>query len=337
MIDQSATQVAAADEAAAEWLLRHDGPMSDAERNEFLAWLAESPVNAAAWSDAQTMWASFDHEPDPLLASMLGSARSMRRPTWRPPAFQGAAMAASILLCLGVLGWQGDLPGVRLQPPSVSAAAGERYEAGSRRSEIALRDGSRVMLDAHSSIRVRLSDDRRDIELVEGDAFFRVAHDSRRPFVVAAEGRTVTATGTAFAVSVSTDRLAVVLEQGTVTVAGNGSEDAKLMPGQQFAASKGQAGAVTSVDVDGALAWRTGYVELHDATIEDAVRRMNRYASKPVVVGDKGAGDLRVTGRFRTDDPSRFVQTLSELYPVRIRRGANGSLEIISASRRKGY
>lgn len=328
---------AAADDAAAKWLLLHEGLLSDAEAKRFEEWLAQSPINAEAWRHAQSVWASFDEEPDPLLLSIQHSARTMRRPAWRVLPTRGIAMAASILLCLGLVGWgAGVIPGQKTQAPIAVAGDAERYEAGAKRTEVVLRDGSRVLLDAHSAISVRETSSRRDIALLDGQAFFRVIHDTTRPFVVAASGRTVTATGTAFAVSVLSDTMSVVLEEGTVTVASQTSPAvSKLTPGQSFVASGGRDGVVSEVDVAGVLSWRTGYIELHNVTIGEAVERMNRYSKTPVTVGDAQAGALRITGEFRTDDPIRFVEALSEMYPIRIRRGQGGAVAIVSVKNRK--
>lgn len=327
---------AAADDAAAEWLLLHDRLMSDSETARFEAWLGASPENAEAWDHARAVWASFDDAPDPLLVSIQQSARAMR-PAWRVLPVQGVAMAASILLCLGVFAWNsGVLPGRDDHPAVPVAALSQRYDAGPKRREVTLADGTRVTLDARASISVRQTAGRRDVALLDGQAFFRVVHDASRPFVVSANGRTVTATGTAFAVAVISSRLSVVLEEGSVTVASeSGAALARLRPGQAFEATEAQNGEVTDVDVGEALAWRSGYVELHNVSIGEAVARMNRYTATPVTVGDGAAGALRVTGQFRTDDPIRFVETLSELYPVRIKRNQSGSVSIVSVKTRK--
>lgn len=320
-----------ADDEAAEWLLRHDDELDAAGAARFEDWLA-APVNRAAWVNAQTMWADFDLEPDPLLVSIQQSARFLRRPLWRSMQFQGVAMAASILMFFGFIAWNQTMD---TSPRSSAVAAADdaiRFSAGTKRREIALADGSHVLLDARSMISYREAGRRREVEVVAGQAYFQVFHDASRPFVVAAAGRTVTATGTAFSVSLIEGRMVVVLERGGVTVErdGNGKVD-RLTPGQTFIAAQGQRGRVQRVDVEAALAWRTGYLELHNVSIAEAVERMNRYAPRPVTIGDAQTGALRISGQFRTDDPERFVETLSELYPVRIRRDSSGSMQIVSS------
>jgi transmembrane sensor len=207
-----------------------------------------------------------------------------------------------------------------------------RYSSGAKRQEVALSDGSRVLLDARSTIAFRRAAGRRDVTLIEGQAYFQVAHNAVGPFVVTARSHSVTATGTAFSVSLMKQKLVVVLERGAVVVASGPSDQRQaLLPGQSYTQVGGSAGKIAQVDVDEMLAWRNGYIALHNVTVAEAVEQMNRYAQSPVLIGDAQAGALRVTGRFRTDDPVRFVDTLAELYPVQVRRTSHGAIEIVSS------
>jgi transmembrane sensor len=323
-------------DAAAAWLMAHDRGLSDAEARDFAAWLEASASNQEAWADAAGLWNSFDREPDDLLASLHAEALSARpsRLRWAPA--WGMAAAAAIALSIGIGSW-------RLWEPAAvpdampQLATAKIYSAGASRTELALADGSHVVLDVGARIAVTESAARRDVALQAGKAFFKVAHDTSRPFVVASGDRTVTATGTAFSVARDPNGLSVVLEEGRVRidVAGRPADEVDLIPGQEYRVEPGQQGFVRSINVTQAMNWRQSVLSLHDITVRDALAMMDHATPPRIVIGDAAVGNLRVSGRFRADDPAAFVDSLAALYPVRVTRLPSGQLKISSAGPRR--
>jgi transmembrane sensor len=90
-------------------------------------------------------------------------------------------------------------------------------ERGERR-EVALTDGSVVQVDPESRLRVNYGPQLRRVLLERGRALFRVAKDSQRPFFVNADGTTVRAVGTAFAVEEGQDQVVITVAEGRVAV-----------------------------------------------------------------------------------------------------------------------
>ena len=96
---------------------------------------------------------------------------------------------------------------------------GDVYETGKgEQKRIALADGSWLILDTETRLRVRLGRERRAIALEHGRAYFDVASDVLRPFVVNAGNRDVVVTGTAFDVQRANENVSVTLERGHVFV-----------------------------------------------------------------------------------------------------------------------
>ena len=82
--------------------------------------------------------------------------------------------------------------------------------------KITLADGSIVTLNTASRIETRMNGQERTVRLLEGEAFFEVAHDATRPFrVYAGDGMTV-AVGTAFSVRLNKNAVEVVVSEGKV-------------------------------------------------------------------------------------------------------------------------
>jgi transmembrane sensor len=128
---------------------------------------------------------------------------SVTKPRYATAAGLIAVAVAGALLSFGALRqWrQGHF--------AYSTAPGER-------KEFTLRDGSRVTLDADSALNVDFTPGHRSLRLARGEAFFQVAKDPARPFVVSASGTRVRAIGTEFDVRIGDRRMVVAVVEGAV-------------------------------------------------------------------------------------------------------------------------
>lgn len=161
----------------------------------------ELPADAV--STVGTSWA----------AATLASASSGRtqasapRKTWFT-GWRRLAIAASIAF-LTIIG--GALGLLELSSPIYATALGEQRS-------IQFEDGSTVELNSRSKIRVKYSKQERDVELIEGQALFHVAHDTARPFIVAVGATRVRAVGTQFDVYKKSNGTVVTVVEGRVAV-----------------------------------------------------------------------------------------------------------------------
>ena len=328
-------------EAAAHWRVRlsdqGDPALADLE-----FWLAEDPRNRAAWRLAQELWAGLGDlatEPELLAArrDALDRARRASRARWRGGAARGrlaAAMAAGLIVAagLGYAGWRAA------EPAHYVTALGERRV-------VRLADGSVVTLDSGTRLDVRYSRDARRLWLRDGQARFDVAHDVTRPFQVRARDRTVVATGTSFNVEVLGAKVLVTLIEGRVTVlkarAPAGSAPAlgiaeapvPLLPGQRLvadAAPTATAARVEAADVDRVTAWEGGKLVFDDEPLASVAAQVSRYSDRPVVVSDRRAGDVRVSGVFSAGDLDTFVDTVTQYLPVSARTAPDGAVSLHS-------
>ncbi|MGE5500486.1 MAG: FecR family protein, partial [Ignavibacteriales bacterium] len=197
---------------AADWFARRrSGAFTGRDQAELDAWLDADPEHAQAYAAIERAWSGAAAvRADPRVMARrqaLLKARGRR-------AFAVRALAASLVVAL--LG--GGVAGVQvLTGPKPLATQAFRTAVG-QRATVTLPDGSVVTLNTDTVVRTRADHDRRLVYLDKGQAFFKVAHDKRHPFVVAAAGRTVTALGTAFDVRVDHGALRVVLVEGKVRV-----------------------------------------------------------------------------------------------------------------------
>ncbi len=336
------------EEAAALWAMRlAEGEMTPEQQVAFDAWLDADPRHGELLEETIGAWRAVDHYAgaEPVMAmreaALASARRTLRKGNGRFPMRQlvSGLLAATLLLALG-----GGLLWARVAPRVYETGVGERRV-------VALKDGSKISLDAATVVRVRYADGKRQLWLERGRAKFDVAHDALRPFSVAAADKMVVATGTAFSVELIKTQVRVVLYEGHVAVLkrdasgdsaqaprettveiGQVAADRLLVPGRELilpdnspARLAPQAAAVEPADPVRSLSWEGGLLVFEDEPLDIVVDRMNRYAAKPLVVGDAVTGRLRISGVFRAGDTEGLVQGLAAGFDVKARTSAQST------------
>src|SRR3546814_535110 len=321
-------------EAAEKWVARLMSPdWAKAEREEFEAWLRKTPENALAYEETKALWAglggldedevlgpytdtALEHDAMPFMAQWADAAREIRRPVqvvpnryWLPSA---GALAA--LLAMGILLWPQTDP----QVPAVPYAATAKIE------NLQLQDGSKVQLDLGASLTVRLSPDKRDIELRQGRVMFRVAHDASRPFIVDAGAGRITALGTQFQVQREGEAVSVMLLEGSVGIdsAREGDERRllRLVPGQRASyAPTTRSWTVATVDPVALTSWSQGFHVFGATPLNKAIAEINRYSAVKLKLANPALGKLPLSGSFKLGDGKAVAQALPYVLPVRVR------------------
>lgn len=198
-----------------------------------------------------------------------------------------------------------------------------------------LPDGSSIILGGRTELSVALSTQRRSVNLIEGQAWFRVAHDPHWPFVVTAGDGSITDIGTAFLVTRDSDRVVVTVTEGAVTVSARQPvrlsytfdrgpvikprlAPIRLGRGEQLALSDtGALGPLTQADMRAATAWTSGRLTFDNQPLRYVIEAVNRYSSRRIVVSPS-AGVLRFSGIVFDDEISDWLQSLEVIFPVTI-------------------
>ena len=305
------------DEAAFAWVARLDRCGADgAVQAELEAWLSQDDRRRGAFLRAEAIWGRLDR------ASQAEPARRREIRVDRRLVLTGGAAA----LAAGAAGvW------VMPRGPLYATAIGEV-------SRVPLADGSGMVLNADSRARVALHDHERRVRLTQGEAWFQVAKDPTRPFVVEAGRVRVRAVGTAFSVRRLGDGAEVMVSEGIVEAWLVGAEQtrARLVAGQRARVLEGrpilvEASAVTAVERK--LAWRSKQIELDGETLGEAVAEFNRFNRRQIVLADSRLAARRLYGVFHADDPESFARSVALSFgvdvgfePERITIGAPQSL-----------
>jgi len=316
------------EEQALEWFVRLSDV--DAPASAWLAfqnWLEADGAHRSAYDDVERTWVELDIVPvmsasagvtllpvaandEDLTPAARRSAR--RRPAWLLPSF---AAAAAVAVVVGV--W----------PRITDFAPTETWHTEAAPRTVVLSDGSRIDMNRHSDLSVRMGRKARTVVLAEGEAAFDVAHNADRPFTITAGGHSVRVLGTAFNVLNHGDQFAVSVERGIVAVtpaSGTAAPKAaavRLVAGQKIDQSGTRAPTLSQVATDQTSMWRHGMLIYRDAGLTDVAEDLSRYFDKPVTV-DASAGALHFTGALQVGDEATMLKQLQDFVPVRATRSS---------------
>lgn len=252
----------------------------------------------------------------------------------------GLATAATLLLVILSPQW---LPLMR------GHAASTVYQTGvGGLKEVHLEDGSTITLGGQTKLLVAFSAQRRSVNLVEGQAWFKVVHDAHRPFVVAAGDGTIEDVGTSFLVTRESDRVIVTVTEGVVEVSAHRSQQVspgnnptlaatpdlaliRVGHGEELAfGDNGALGTIRLTDTGAATAWTHGRLTFDDQPLRYVIENVDRYSSRRIVVSPE-AGALRFSGIVFDNEIDDWLQSLEGIFPITIEeRGAVVHLDMRS-------
>jgi transmembrane sensor len=316
----------AVEEQASLWAARLDGSvLSPADRASLDAWLALDPIHRELLSSYCQFSADLEQKLPQLAAATVDfPPRVARRSTWgRWAGFVTLAAAAAVAVVL----W--NRPEAN-SPDTVATPVGQRQS-------LTLSDGTRVDLNAQTSLRVDVSGQRRHVLLASGEAFFAVHKDPSRPFIVETPAGSVRVTGTKFDVRTeTTSALEVTVAEGSVEAhpAGRGevaSPPHRLTAGDQLSAGPEGISVrhLSAAAIEDSLAWRQGQVVFDGVPLQEALARFARYHGRGISVAADAAGK-RIGGRYSLEDLDGFLSFIEEGLQVRVTRESNGTV-LVSA------
>ncbi len=324
-------------EEAAWWDAHLRAPgCTDEDRARFADWRDADAGHQEAFEKLQRLVSMLRQESSRADVSGLRQEALAMGNTRRRRLWMGAVAAGVCALAIGGTLWLEGRAAFPIAPFAREAANVETFVTGiAQQSSFMLRDGSTVVLNAKSRIRVAFTPERRSVELQEGQAIFQVAHNPRRPFVVRAGEHEIFAVGTQFDVRLDAERVQVTLIEGKVRVAQNENEEAVLTPGTQLIAEvestsqlhrPPRPSSVRTIDIAKVTGWRNGRIFLEDLALDAAVEEMNKHSPVQVHIADASLGHLRVNGMFRAGEQDAFVAALEAYFPIASARASESEI-----------
>lgn len=334
---------------AAGWFVEfNEGDLDRPNRQAFVDWLKVSPEHiraylqvSAHWEEAGAISPASIPSIDALAALARESPAGNVVPIARASLPADASPRAPIRIARSSrYRWAAGIAIAAIGVGAFLALQQERglytTDIGEQRS-VRLADGSTVDLNAHSKVRVRMREHERDVELLEGQALFRVAKDHARPFIVHSGDTSVLAVGTQFDVNRHRSTTTVTVIEGRVAVfpvappnaiatehpqSENALESKReifLAAGEQLLVSKAAVKRTPNADVVAATAWTQKQIVFNSTPLSDVVDEFNRYNPRPLVITDPGIADTKISGEFSSTNPDSLLKGLDGLNQFQIR------------------
>lgn len=318
---------------ACAWLAQVDGgAMSEGDIRALKEWIGRSPLHRRTF---ERMAAHFIALHDPLGECESAGMRPepvARRPAGRrltaraglAVAFAAAAAAFAVFLIAPPL--------LERTAPTVTAASDVYSSKIGEQKTVTLADGSELLLNTNTRVRVTMTGGERSVELVKGEALFEVAKDPARPFRVYTHQGVVRAVGTVFSVRVRDDDVEVVVEEGVVELAhaaaANDDDRAvraaptRLSSGKQATISA-RSQAVRDLDADSMdrkLAWREGVLVFDFDPLGYVVEEVSRYTDVKIVISDPKILTMPIGGNFRVGETRALLDALEKGFGIKVER-----------------
>lgn len=321
-------------EEAARWLIDLQSP-DCLDLDGLNAWLDRSPDHRRVWEETRLMWQALGAAPlhyerisvrrSPEAGRASSPSRSAKKRATKGfsrKMFIGGVTSA--LLCFAAflvvprlaIEWRADYLTTTAETRSVT-----------------LEDGSTVQLGAASAIRTDFSVGYRKVTLLEGEAFFDVAQDAGRPFVVDASEVKIEVLGTAFDVRLGEGQTDVGLARGSIRASVHSGETTatKILSAGDLLIVDRQTGnmSVDQVSTEDIGAWRAGRLLVANSTVGEVVAEIQRYHPAWILMPDRGLAASRVTGVYDLSEPDKALQALVSAHGGKVRE-VSSSVRIIT-------
>jgi transmembrane sensor len=330
-------------EEAVRWFVAFCEESVDSDgRRDFNAWLRSSPEHvraylriSALWEDAGDLKKHARQGIDQIVQGALAEfnvvpftdAGFAERPRTRAGGvWTRRALLRACFVTIACVSAIGLIWALFYHEPVYATAVGERRV-------LTLPDGSTVELNARSRVKIRYSETRRDVDLLAGQALFRVARSPTRPFMVHSDTTHVRAVGTAFDVYRRRRSTIVTVVTGRVIVSDSssaavGSARAGIIQPAEPAAVSVSAGerVVASAhvleraqraDATGAIAWTEGKLVFNAVPLPDVLEEFNRYLPRPIVAQDPRVLEIHISGVFSVTESQYFIEFLQQRFGTR--------------------
>lgn len=280
---------------AADLAIRlQDDPANPELIRQVRDWIACGPDHRTAWSQV----AAIHGMTGKLLAEQQGAGVNRRQLVLGGLAGLGLAAAAAA---------QGPRLWLRAQADYLTERAATR--------QIALADGSAMLLGPDSAVAVHMGTTTREVELLRGMAFFEIAAKTPRDFAVRAGSSLIEGQDTGFDVSLDADALSVAVRRGAVRV-----NDGTLAAGDWLTLRPGSAPATRGHrDPAQVAVWRQGMLVAEEEAVAVVVSRIARWHRSRVMIADSDLGQRVVSGVFDLGDPAAALQAAVQPFGGRVR------------------
>ena len=346
---------------AAMWLVRLDSdrPLSAQEQVNLRKWLEQSPQHGQELNELAALWGRMNILTElgvPLEKPSAATARARVREPERARFSHGLGWAG-IAAAVVVLGLAVTLTTWR-RPVTWDVSNGSYATAVGQQRRATLADGSVVLLNTDSRLRVEYGPKYRNVFLLQGEVYFEVSKNAARPFRVYAGNSRVQAVGTTFSVYLKNNAVDVTVTEGRVALA---SLDAVSVASPGRPGSRAASGVVSVDDAavtdlvmldagqsttireaaedasDGTgridrietvdrqemnkrLSWKRGLLTFAGDPLEKVVKEISRYTTVNIEITDPDVRAIKIGGQFPVGETDAMLDALKVNFGLRVTR-----------------
>ena len=302
------------------------GKSSEAENQQLLQWMQQAPENKKRLFDEKDIWDTNayhsnekKYESDPELELLKKNIKSVK--TNKIHKIKRALQIAALILITFGLGWSSQFISFQNEEPTIASGMQQVFVPKGQINQIFLADGTRIWINSESTLTapsVFASDER--IVKLNGEAFFEVAKDKKRPFKVELNGQIIEVLGTSFNVRAyeNSNKIETTLQSGEIKLR-IGQQTNILSPGEQSLYDKTKQELIISkVDPVTYSSWKDGRFEFHNEDLIEVLKVVERWYDVEISYDENTFRGMHFSGVIkRNKDAIHFLELLNISYPIR--------------------
>lgn len=199
--------------------------------------------------------------------------------------------------------------------------------------QLLLSDGTRIRLNSETELiyPTRFTGNKREVTLI-GEAYFEVAKNKEKPFIVKANGMEVKVLGTTFNIcSYTEDRIAsTTLIEGSVAVQAEDGEEQTISPSEQFTFNRNnKKTTIRTVDTELYTSWINGTYVFKNTPLEDIMTKLQRWHDFSVEFEDKALKRTRYSLIVDKETTlEHLLEIISYTSDIKLERTDNNTIHI---------
>ena len=307
---------------------------SEEERSSLEAWIKEREDNKRLFDKVKKVWQASEICADEFCPNVELAWEKVKQakdklkqiavdqdqPSVAAGNIKWLPYAASVALLLSALiGWWAMKDTHFVQKMSFQ---NETVEAN-KKGQLVLADGSKVWLNSNTKFHYPKSFDSDRVVYLDGEAYFEIARDEEKPFIIYS-GKSVTEVlGTAFNVNTEDDAVTVTVASGRVALYPEGNKESQitLTKGEtgHFSGANKLVNKTKNEDVN-YLSWQTGVLTFEDASLAAVAKALSRHFSAEIVLGEGASEDCRLTSSFRDQTLDEVLELIRLTLDIEIKK-----------------
>lgn len=307
------------DEAIHWATLKKEG-FSQSQEKEFELWLQKSDLHKKAFNEANAIYSIFKNIPKEQSELLSKQAhKSIRKMKFIDRTIKPFIGFAAVLACL-FIGYKFFIPNYT-----------QNYHTlfNTIKNDL-LPDGTKISVDTNTKLSVSYFNNRRKVILENGQAFFEVAKDENKPFIIDSGKTKIEVVGTKFEVKNLDNITTVNVKEGAVKVSFNtnpilvNKDISILKQGDKVIINDiGILQYIGKTPLEEIAPWKQDEIIFSKTTLKEAFKTFSRYQNLEIEFKNKKFEDKLFSGKFNTLEVDRFIFAIQKIYPIKVMKNGN--------------